>query len=96
MTSLEYSIPIIERVRVAAFYDAGSVNAKAYDFDTSTFADNFGFGLRINIPPMGPLRLDYAFPIHYPDYDIVRPDYRIEGLDGKGRFQFSVGWSRNY
>jgi outer membrane protein assembly factor BamA len=45
---------------------------------------------------MGPLRLDYAFPITYPDYTIRSPDYNREGIDGKPRFQFSVGWARSY
>lgn len=85
MASAEYSIPIIERVRIAAFYDIGVVNEDAYDFDVSGVADDAGIGLRIDIPQMGPMRLDYAFPISYPDY-----------LGGKPRFQFSVGWTRNF
>jgi outer membrane protein assembly factor BamA len=72
------------------------VNADAYDFDTKGFADDVGVGLRISIPQMGPLRLDYAFPITYPDYGMSRPDHEEGGLSGKARFQFSVGWSRRY
>jgi outer membrane protein insertion porin family len=83
MGSIEYSVPIIERLRFALFYDIGTVNYDAYDFDSSNYHDNWGLGLRINIPQMGPLRLDYGFPIHHDDT-----------LSGKPRFQFSVGWSR--
>jgi outer membrane protein insertion porin family len=83
MLSAEYSIPVIDRVRFAAFYDAGLVNATAYDYSTKDFADDVGVGLRINIPQIGPLRLDYAFPITHPDF-----------LSGKSRFQFSVGYER--
>jgi len=81
--SAEYSIPIIERVRFAGFYDAGVVNADAYDYSTDSFADDIGVGLRITIPQMGPLRLDYAFPITHP-----------ERTGSSGRFQFSVGYER--
>jgi outer membrane protein insertion porin family len=83
MVTAEYSIPIIDRVRVAAFYDAGNVNAEAYDYRNVHFADDAGIGLRINIPQIGPLRLDYAFPITHPDY-----------VGSSGRFQFSVGYER--
>jgi outer membrane protein assembly factor BamA len=33
MGSLEYSVPIIERLRAAVFYDIGVVNNDAFDFD---------------------------------------------------------------
>jgi outer membrane protein insertion porin family len=86
----EYSIPIIERLRFAMFYDAGMVYQDAYSFDpkgfnTGTYNDNVGVGLRINIPQMGPLRLDYGIPITH-------------GSDtsDSGRFQFSVGYSRPF
>ncbi len=88
--SAEYSIPIIERLRLAAFYDIGNVYPDAYSFDTAgpdygTYADNWGIGIRLNIPGMGPLRLDYAIPLTHD---------RFVGDDG--RFQFSVGYTRDY
>jgi outer membrane protein insertion porin family len=83
--SAEYSVPIIERLRFAVFYDIGMVYPDAYDFDFKNYNDNWGIGLRINIPQMGPLRLDYGFPVtHDP------------GASGKGRFQFSVGYMRPF
>jgi len=85
MGSLEYSLPIIERLRLAAFYDIGAVNADAWDFSGRNYADNWGVGIRLNIPQMGPLRLDYGFPITHDDT-----------VSGKPRFQFSVGWNRRY
>ena len=85
--SAEYSIPIIERLRFAAFYDIGMVYSKAYDFNLGNYNDDWGVGLRLLIPQLGPapLRLDYAFPITH-------------GSDtsGSGRFQFSVGYSRPF
>jgi outer membrane protein insertion porin family len=83
MASAEYSIPIISRLRFAVFYDAGLVNARAYDFATDGFADDVGLGIRINIPQMGPLRLDYGFPITHDETTGDSP-----------RFNFSVGYSR--
>jgi outer membrane protein insertion porin family len=100
-SSAEYSIPIIERIRVAMFYDAGMVYPDAYSFDprgggrdasgdprvrgtTGTYNDNWGFGLRLNLP-IGPLRLDYGIPI------TADPNNQ-----GSGRFQFGVGWTRDF
>jgi outer membrane protein insertion porin family len=82
--SLEYSIPIIERLRIAAFYDIGSVSADSYRYDFNHFSDNYGLGIRLNLP-IGPLRLDYGIPIHHDRYN-----------DGKGQFQFGVGWERPF
>jgi outer membrane protein insertion porin family len=83
--SAEYSIPIMERLRVAAFYDVGMVYAEPWGFNSNLWCDNVGGGLRINIPSMGPLRLDYAWPIHH-----------VPWVSGKPHFQFSVGYTRGY
>jgi outer membrane protein insertion porin family len=88
--SVEYSIPIIERLRLAAFYDIGNVYPGSYSFETAgpdygAYTDNWGVGVRLNIPGMGPLRLDYAIPITHDPF-----------VDGEGRFQFSVGYTRDY
>jgi outer membrane protein insertion porin family len=88
--SAEYSLPIIERLRFALFYDIGNVYKGAYSFATQgpgygAYSDNWGLGIRLNIPGVGPLRLDYAFPI---THDSVN--------GGGGRFQFGVGFTREY
>jgi len=80
----EYSIPIVERVRFALFYDIGMVYADPYHFDLRDYADNWGMGIRLNLP-IGPLRLDYGIPIH-----------NSTGKTGGGRFQFSVGYTRPF
>ncbi len=77
--SLEYTMDIIEPLRFAVFYDAGFVNKGAYDFKTSNYNDNFGFGLRILIAG-APLSLDYGIPITT-DAD----------NDDGGQFNFSFG-----
>jgi outer membrane protein insertion porin family len=83
--SVEYSIPIIERLRFAVFYDIGNVNLDPYDWSFSNFSDNYGFGIRLNIPRLGPLRLDYGIPLHHDKYS-----------SKSGKFQFSVGFYRDY
>ncbi len=91
--SAEYSIPIIERLRFAVFYDAGMVYKDAYSFTpfrysdgstTGIYSDNFGFGIRLNLP-IGPLRLDYGIPITHDKYS-----------GGGGKFQFGVGYTRDF
>jgi outer membrane protein insertion porin family len=82
--SAEYSIPIIERLRLAVFYDIGDVESKAYDYNFDNFSDNWGFGIRLNLP-IGPLRLDYGIPIHHDRFN-----------SGSGRFQFGVGYTREF
>ncbi|MGH8091856.1 MAG: outer membrane protein assembly factor BamA [Chthoniobacterales bacterium] len=77
--TLEATYPIIERVRVAAFYDMGFVHAKAYDFDTSHLASDVGVGLRLDLP-IGPLKIDYGIPI------------QKDNNKGGGKIQFSVGY----
>jgi outer membrane protein insertion porin family len=85
----EYSIPIFEQergvgVRFAVFYDIGSVGASPYDANFDRFSDNWGLGVRLNLP-IGPLRLDYGIPIHHDQYS-----------SSAGKFQFSVGWERPF
>jgi outer membrane protein insertion porin family len=88
----EYSTPIIERLRFAVFYDIGMVYPGSYSFTpgrtgglpTGSYADNWGIGLRLNLP-IGPLRLDYGIPITSPP-----------GIGSSGRFQFGVGYTREF
>ena len=85
MGSVEYSIPIVERLRFALFYDIGNVYRDSYDFDFANYSDNWGVGIRLNIPRLGPLRLDYGIPITHD-----------ENNGSSGKFQFSVGFRRDY
>jgi outer membrane protein insertion porin family len=87
--SLEYSIPIIDRFRLAAFYDAGMVYESAFSFshaanNTGFYNDNVGIGFRLNLP-IGPLRLDYGIPITADPQN-----------GGSGKFQFGVGYTRDF
>jgi outer membrane protein insertion porin family len=87
--SVEYSVPIVEKeggvgVRVAAFFDIGSVGEGTTTF-SGNFDDDVGLGLRLNIPHMGPLRLDYAIPITHDQWN-----------GGSGQFQFGAGYTRQF
>ena len=69
---------------IAFFYDLGSVGGSPYNANLSGFSDNYGLGLRLNLP-IGPLRLDYGIPIHHDTYN-----------SPAGKFQFTVGWERPF
>lgn len=77
--SAEYSFTIVDPIRFGFFYDWGFVNEDKFDFDSSGYNDNWGFGLRIMV--MGaPMRLDYGIPITTDEFN-----------DKGGRFSFSFG-----
>jgi outer membrane protein insertion porin family len=87
--SLEYSLPIFEKdggvsLRWAVFYDIGAVSGSSYSFSTD-FDDDVGVGIRLNIPHLGPLRLDYGIPITHDKYQ-----------GSSGQFQFGVGYERPF
>lgn len=91
--STEYSVPVIPRVRFAAFFDIGMVYPDAYSFEperylnrttTGLYNSNWGVGLRLNLP-IGPLRLDYGIPIVSDQYN-----------RSSGQFQFGVGYTRDF
>ncbi|HEY5297589.1 MAG TPA: outer membrane protein assembly factor BamA [Verrucomicrobiae bacterium] len=87
--SLEYSLPLFEKdgglgVRFALFYDVGAVGAQPYSIPDD-YDDNWGLGFRLNIPHLGPLRLDYGIPIHHDKFN-----------GSGGQFQFGVGYTREF
>lgn len=77
----EYTIPVIEKVRVALFFDAGFVNSGAWDFGTQNLNSDYGLGLLLEIPAIGPIRIDYAIPIESDRFN-----------DSSGKFQFNIGY----
>ena len=78
--SAELTYPIWNKIRGAVFYDWGFVNIDSWDFDTAAYNDNWGIGVRFDLPGF-PLQLDYAWPITYDE----------QNQDGKGRFNFLIG-----
>jgi outer membrane protein insertion porin family len=78
--TIEYTAPVIDKVRAAMFYDAGFVNEDAFDFTTSGYNSDVGLGLRLELP-IGPVRVDYAIPTKAP-----------AGTSTSGRFNFNMGY----
>lgn len=89
--TVEYTIPVIERVRFAVFWDGGFVNPGSWSFNPQTvptgnggtsagFNQDIGVGVRLDLP-IGPLRLDYGYPIQEDTFS-----------SKSGQFQFSVGY----
>ena len=76
--NLEYTIPVVKMLRLAAFTDIGSVSADEWDI-SDDFAWTVGLGIRLDIP-MFPIRLDFATPIE-------KPSHADEEV-----FSFSVGY----
>jgi outer membrane protein insertion porin family len=78
-TTIEWTFPIIEKARGALFYDMGFVNSEAWSFGFNHMASDVGIGLRLDLP-IGPLRLDYGWPV------------MRDGYNGGGHFNFNVGY----
>jgi len=78
-TTVEITFPIIEKARGAVFYDTGFVNTSQWSFGFNHIASDIGVGLRLDLP-IGPLRLDYGYPI------------QRDGYNGGGHFNFNVGY----
>jgi outer membrane protein assembly factor BamA len=47
--------------------DGGAVYEKPEDFDVDDFRFGVGFGVGIEIPGVGPMRIDYGIPINPDD-----------------------------
>ncbi len=76
--STELLIPVITRIRIALFFDAGNVYGFGTSFDPTNIRYDAGIGLRF-FSPLGPLRLDYGFNLD-----------RRAG-EKSGQVQFTVG-----
>lgn len=79
LANIEYTIPLIDFVKFAAFIDSGNVWADVNDFGSGDFKSGTGVGLRIKTP-IGPVKLDYGYPLN---------DEPGEE-DRSGKFYFSV------
>jgi outer membrane protein insertion porin family len=81
--SAEYTVPVIDNVRAAVFYDMGFVNDGSWDPSPSDLYHDFGVGVRLKLPisPV-PIALDYAFPIDSPD----------PAADKGGQFNFYLNY----
>jgi len=78
--TVEWTFPVVEKIRGAVFYDVGFVNSGTYDFSTSNVNSDVGLGVRLDLP-IGPVRIDYGIPIQKD---------RFSGSGGK--FNFNIGY----
>lgn len=85
--TVEYTFPVIEKVRGAVFYDVGFVNAGSYSFSPSKLPNgsgglnmDVGFGVRLDLP-IGPVRIDFGIPISSDSFN-----------SSSGKFNFNIGY----
>ena len=78
--SVEYTIPLIDVIKFATFFDVGTVSAKYADVFSQNIYSGAGFGFRVKTP-IGPMNLDYGIPLNKEPGEARR---------GSGRFYFSV------
>ncbi|MCS1411637.1 MAG: Outer membrane protein assembly factor BamA [Verrucomicrobia subdivision 3 bacterium] len=101
--SAEYSVPIIERFRLAVFYDIGMVHQDAYSFSPVYHYRSQTNGS--SAPPTGNTgtyndNIGIGMRLNLP-IGPLRLDYGIpltsdSENDGSGRFNFGVGWERPF
>lgn len=77
--SVEYTMPLMDIIKAAVFYDIGNVWSKAKDYGSGGLKSGVGPGLRVKTP-IGPINLDYGFPLN------KQPGEQKKG----GKFYFSV------
>ena len=77
--------PFASWARFAVFYDIGNISSDAYDYKFGDYNDDWGVGLRLDVPFLGPLRLDYAIPINTDNYN-----------DTGGQFNFNFGYTQAF
>jgi outer membrane protein insertion porin family len=78
--TIEYTFPVIDKIRGAVFYDVGFVNAGDYDFNGGNVNSDVGIGVRLDLP-IGPVRIDYGFPLQKDEFS-----------SGSGKFNFNIGY----
>ncbi|OGX18376.1 MAG: outer membrane protein assembly factor BamA, partial [Omnitrophica WOR_2 bacterium RBG_13_44_8b] len=78
--NIEYTYPLLNFFKVAAFYDVGNVWAKQKDLGSGSLKAGVGIGVRLKTP-IGPIMLDYGVPLN-----------KVTGEEdkGSGRLHFSA------
>ncbi len=77
--NIEYTIPLVDFMKLAAFYDFGNVWKNVSDFGSGELKSGVGLGLRIRTP-IGPVSLDYGYPLNDEPGEEKR----------QGKFYFSI------
>ncbi len=78
----EYTAPIAEQVRLAAFYDVGMIWEDAYQFELDNLNSSWGIGVSFDFPGF-PIQLDYSWPIEHDEFNDRK----------QGRFSFWLGYA---
>ncbi len=60
VANVEYTIPVVQSVRAAAFYDVGNVWSDHFTLDLEDVASSVGLGIRFDLPGF-PIRVDRAW-----------------------------------
>jgi outer membrane protein insertion porin family len=68
VNNLEAKYKVTDRLRLYGFVDAGGVWGSADDFNVGDIKYSVGLGFGVDVPRMGPIRIDYGIPIN-PDDD---------------------------
>jgi outer membrane protein insertion porin family len=66
MANVEYTVPIVQGIRMGAFYDTGNVWADPYKVNLGDLASSAGVGLRLDMPGF-PIRIDRAWALEKDD-----------------------------
>lgn len=64
--NVEYVVPLVEKLKMAVFADAGQVAEDAFRMNGSSFATSVGLELRLDMMQF-PVRFNYAWPMHKDD-----------------------------
>lgn len=80
ITNFEVRYKVTDILRLYTFVDSGGVWDDAGDFSLSDMRYSAGIGLGIEVPKLGPIRIDYGVPIN-PDED-----------QGGGRLHLTTGF----
>ncbi len=79
VSNVELTIPLLDFIKLATFFDVGNVWASSDDFASGNLKAGTGFGFRVKTP-IGPINLDYGYPLNDEPGEESR----------SGKFYFSV------
>lgn len=80
VNNLELKYKLLDNVRFYTFVDNAGVWADSSDFDFGEIKWSAGLGIGVEVPRLGPVRIDYGFPLN--------PD----GDQGSGRLHLLTGF----
>ncbi|MBM3288615.1 MAG: outer membrane protein assembly factor BamA [Candidatus Hydrogenedentes bacterium] len=78
LNTLELKYKASKWFRTYLFMDSGGVWLEPGDFDPGDMRYSLGIGLGFDVPMMGPIRLDYGFPLN-PDDDQGSGKFHLQG-----------------